>query len=556
MAARQPAAAPRLASVYVASQFSLAARKMGRQSASGGLLAALISSEPTDAFRVLLPLREAGEGLAAALERRPDLELRAQRLQQMRPPEDVDLVFQSDPLLGRLAHWRQWQGGGARAYGVIGITHTLCSLSVLEGLRDLASAPVQRWDALICTSRCAREAVRTSLDWEEERLRRRFGVAGLRVPRPRLPLIPLGCDVSRLAALRQGRQAAREALRIRADQVVLLFVGRLTVHAKAHPTVLLEALARVAARRPPGAERLRLLYYGTGPAEHVQGLRQAFTALARGYEVQLLDGENMALGNQAWAAADIFVSMADNHQETFGLTPVEAMACGLPVIASDWNGYRDTVRHGETGLLVPSYQPAEGLAAELARYALGHHNYDQFVGRLMQEVVIDAGALVAALERLIDDPPLRRRLGEAGQRRARQHFDWPVIGRRIRDLAVSLQLARSLAPGAGDDDLPLPPPEVQFGSWSSGTLGAESRFRGEPVLARERWQRLAPLAIHRFSPPLGCSRALCEVVLQELEHRPEFSLADLARRRADLPRAGLRHAAHWLCKLGVLEMFQ
>ena len=134
----------------------------------------------------------------------------------------------------------------------------------------------------------------------------------------------------------------------------------------------------------------------------------------RGYEVLLLDGENLALGERAWAAADIFVSMADNHQETFGLTPVEAMACGLPVIASDWNGYRDTVRHGETGWLVPSHQPAQGMSRELARYALGGHDYDSFVGRLMQEVVIDPAALVVALERLIGDPAAAAPAGGSG----------------------------------------------------------------------------------------------------------------------------------------------
>ena len=55
-----------------------------------------------------------------------------------------------------------------------------------------------------------------------------------------------------------------------------------------------------------------------------------------------------------WRAADLVVSLVDNIQETFGLVIVEAMASGLPVVATDWDGYRDLVDDGRTGLLVPT----------------------------------------------------------------------------------------------------------------------------------------------------------------------------------------------------------
>ena len=58
--------------------------------------------------------------------------------------------------------------------------------------------------------------------------------------------------------------------------------------------------------------------------------------------------------NTVYASADIFVSLADNPQETFGLAPLEAMATGLPVVLSDWNGYRDLVEHGHSGYLIPT----------------------------------------------------------------------------------------------------------------------------------------------------------------------------------------------------------
>ncbi len=53
-----------------------------------------------------------------------------------------------------------------------------------------------------------------------------------------------------------------------------------------------------------------------------------------------------------YRAADIFVSISDNPQETFGLTILEAGAMGLPVIASEYDGYRDLILDGETGILI------------------------------------------------------------------------------------------------------------------------------------------------------------------------------------------------------------
>jgi glycosyltransferase involved in cell wall biosynthesis len=84
-----------------------------------------------------------------------------------------------------------------------------------------------------------------------------------------------------------------------------------------------------------------------------------------------------------------------SRREGFGVVCAEAMAYGRPVVAGDVGGLRDLVRHEETGLLVP---PG------------------------------DVGALRAALQRLLADPDLRRRLGEAGRARIAEHFTWQRFG--------------------------------------------------------------------------------------------------------------------------------
>jgi glycosyltransferase involved in cell wall biosynthesis len=83
-----------------------------------------------------------------------------------------------------------------------------------------------------------------------------------------------------------------------------------------------------------------------------------------------------------------------SRREGFGVACLEAMAHGRPVVATAVGGLRDLVVDGETGVLVPARDPA---------------------------------ALRAALDRLLADRELRRRLGAAGRERARRHYSWQAV---------------------------------------------------------------------------------------------------------------------------------
>ena len=145
-------------------------------------------------------------------------------------------------------------------------------------------------------------------------------------------------------------------------------------------------------------------------------------------------------------AADAFLSLSDNIQETFGLTPVEAMAAGLPVIASDWDGYRDTLVDGETALLVPTDLPQAGPGRLLAeRHEDGRDSYDQYCGLASLATAVDLAAAGEAFTTLLGDPGRRAAMGAAGQARARALLDWSVVIRRYQELWGELSAIRAAA---------------------------------------------------------------------------------------------------------------
>jgi glycosyltransferase involved in cell wall biosynthesis len=110
--------------------------------------------------------------------------------------------------------------------------------------------------------------------------------------------------------------------------------------------------------------------------------------------VAFADGHDAEVRRDSWAAADIFISLADNIQETFGLTPIEAMASGLPVVVTDWDGYKDTVRDGIVGFRLATWMPRPGQGDDFAyRYESQVINYDMYCGLTASTISLDMDML-------------------------------------------------------------------------------------------------------------------------------------------------------------------
>ena len=263
-----------------------------------------------------------------------------------------------------------------------------------------------------------------------------------------------------------------------------------------------------------------------------------------------------------WHAADIFASPSDNIQETFGLTPVEAMAAGLPCVVSDWNGYRDTLRHGEEGFLVPTWLAPEGTGEDLARrFHQQVDDYDRYIGQASQFAAVDVIAMTAAFDALIANDELHRQMGEKARKRALSHYDWPVVIKQYEALWAELaqrrtKEAESALPMPGAPAVPLhDDPFRLFAGYPSHNLGPDTRVRLAPGADVAVLKRLSLLGMNVFAQGLMPAREVQTATLETLAQDGERRAADLA---SELAPPGQEQAYQrglvWLAKLGLVQL--
>jgi glycosyltransferase involved in cell wall biosynthesis len=215
----------------------------------------------------------------------------------------------------------------------------------------------------------------------------------------KLHIAPCGVD---LEAFRPG--PSPRVLSLRRPLRRIVSIGRLVERKGVH--TLVEALPMV-----PGAE----LVVAGGPDEreldadpHVRALKAAALEHGVADRVRFIGRVARADVPALMRSADVVACVP--WYEPFGIVPLEAMACGVPVVGAAVGGLLDSVVHGTTGLLVPPRDPV---------------------------------ATAAALRTVLEDDDLRRRLGRAAAAHVASRFGWP----RVAELTEAVY-ARLATPSA------------------------------------------------------------------------------------------------------------
>lgn len=324
---------------------------------------------------------------------------------------------------------------------VTGLTHTISYQSFLPRVLSTMVMGARPYDSIICTADSAKTVM---LNWIEH-LQREFGAqTGAEVRYDgRLDKIPLGVNAEIFTP--KEKAPLRQRLGLRAADVLVLYVGRFSHQDKMDLFPLLLAFKHVVERSPK--QSVSLVMAGSDGQHKYAGQVDQFAA-DLGLAGRVIVRTNLPDQDvlDYYAASDIFISPSDNLQETFGQSIIEAMSCGLPVICSDWNGYKELVEHELTGLRVPTYwmQCDQKICdhAGLADWMMDHF----YLG---QSVSVEVSEIAIAMARLIENKTLRKQWGENGRKRVLEHFDWPVIIRQylhlwqeLKDIAAATPITR------------------------------------------------------------------------------------------------------------------
>ena len=457
--------------------------------------------------------------------------------------------------IGQESWWRRRYGPAH--YSLCGLTHTTATHRAIAALEELLTCPTESWDGLICTSAAVRTSVETQLALIADDLRGRLGAT--RLPSPQLATIPLGINGDDFAFDAAARAAWRTRLDIPADAVVALYVGRLNARTKMNPALMAMALEQAA--QQSGKPVYWIVSGWAGTPEAWDSFHAATQAFCPSVAYRPIDGREPETRFSIWSAADLFISFSDNIQETFGLTPAEAMAAGLPCVVTDWDGYRDTVRHGVDGFRIPTYAPRPGLGEDLAfNHDNGWVSYDNYVGAAAQMTAMDLPAAVHALTALIDSPDLRRRMGQAGRQRITDELDWSQVIPRYQAFWGELAERRAAAAPEAPDQARRrvnprrSDPFVLFAGYPTRALQGADRLilgpLGDWVAARDVLSRTLALT-GRWAL---ASEEECEAVFTVVAQMAGATVAEILAQAPPPRRPYVERTLLWLMKFDILRL--
>lgn len=213
--------------------------------------------------------------------------------------------------------------------------------------------------------------------------------------RDKVVVIPNGINISDFD-VPYSKEECREKLGLPTDEKIILFLG--TLGQNKGPEVLLNALPKILKEIPD----IKLVFAGDGPLREELFKKSLKPDIKK--HVMFTGFVQERVKPLYYRATDIFCLPSIMKHEIFGIVNLEAMACGIPIVASKIGGIPDVVKDGENGLLVPPR---------------------------------DYGVLADAIIYVLENEDVRERMGKEGRKMV-EGYSWKGIAERTEKIYLSL----------------------------------------------------------------------------------------------------------------------
>jgi glycosyltransferase involved in cell wall biosynthesis len=293
-------------------------------------------------------------------------------------------------------------------FPVVGLVHFLGSKLTLETLSDVYRNTTEM-DAILCPSESIKQTIEKAEDIFLESTRK-----------PTLFVAPHGIDSRLFVPKTSTVPELRQKHGIPSDKTVISLISRLNPYTKMDVTPFIFQMKKALERH----DNLHVLIVGEvqNPGYFKQ-LEYFVSANNLQDKVQFITQVAHETIHEYYQLTDIYVSLTDNISESFGLTVVEAMACGIPVIISDCAGYQSLdLQHKKEGFLVPT------ISAEMELDLLLNTGSTAGYGDAsIQSVACDYAMLHEAVDALVEDPELRQQCGQNARKKVESSFSIPKM---------------------------------------------------------------------------------------------------------------------------------
>ena len=292
------------------------------------------------------------------------------------------------------------------SFPITAFMHSLSYCSTLSFYGRFHHGGLGRCDAIICSSEVGKQVI----DHQLAETARKQGKSPSPIQRI---VIPLGMEDISISV---PKDVVRKKLKLPKDVPIALCMGRFSEYDKMDLVPLLQAMSSI---RDPSV----LVLAGNVQNEEYFSILQLWVRLLKiEHRVFFFQSPSEGIKKGLFRSADFFISIADNPQETFGLSLVEAMSAGLALLVSDYNGYKELCTE-DIGIRVPTSwveTPSLSFLSPLIDPAMLHR-------QLAQSLALDNRKLREGLGRLFSDAIFREKLGRAAREKFLSCYHTPVV---------------------------------------------------------------------------------------------------------------------------------